>query len=219
MSVHTFRTPKGNTVRMACRDGTVDHNSCQSILVQDEYRIAGADLHGLVLDVGAYVGGFTLAVLVDHPGATVVAIEALPANVAMIERNLDLNGIDRSRVEVVHGAATAPGVAWVDIGLGGEVGSIHEHIGGPSPIERRPVRGWSYGALVGTADVVFVKIDCEGCEWQFLRDPAVARVDRIIGEYHPDGLHAGVDLEALLGVSHVVTFDPIGPGLFEAVRR
>ena len=66
--------------------------------------------------------------------------------------------------------------------------------------------------------VELLKIDCEGCEWQFLRSKAIARVDRIVGEYH-DAL-SFADLEAVLSPTHVLTQWTEGPvGLFGAVLR
>jgi FkbM family methyltransferase len=53
----------------------------------------------------------------------------------------------------------------------------------------------------GIEELALLKIDCEGCEYQFLDTPAVAYVDRILGEFHrrPEGIMA------LLAATHDVT--------------
>jgi hypothetical protein len=61
-----------------------------------------------------------------------------------------------------------------------------------------------------------VKIDCEGCEYAFLSDRGgVARVDRIIGEFH-QGRERIIEL---LRKTHDidVRIDRGGVGIFEAV--
>jgi hypothetical protein len=72
-------------------------------------------------------------------------------------------------------------------------------------------------AKYGIDRVALLKIDCEGCEYQFLDTPAVARVDRILGEFHrrPEGIMA------LLAATHDVTIrlDRGGVGIFDAVLR
>ena len=66
--------------------------------------------------------------------------------------------------------------------------------------------------------VAFLKIDCEGCEWQFLDSPDIDRVDHIVGEYHIGDL---VRLMGLLGGTHIVeTWNEEGGfGMFRAVLR
>lgn len=225
--VHTFRTPGGNAVRMHVRPGTCDANVCIAILHEDEYRIRGRSFDGFVLDVGAYLGAFTVAVLADNPHAHVIAVEPLAANVALIAENVALNGFG-DRVLVIHGGAGAPGDGPVRIGAVDD--GVHGFIGSAAAGEDVDVPGelvdrWSFTNLVAPSDrgrVQAVKIDCEGCEWRFLTDPAVASVPRIVGEVHAEAAHAVTDLHAVLGGSHTVRIDgedQPGPRFFEAVRR
>jgi len=65
----------------------------------------------------------------------------------------------------------------------------------------------------------FLKIDCEGCEWDVLADPAIARVERIVGEGHPADWLARV--HKALDATHDVEVlsNEGGPGTFRAVLR
>jgi FkbM family methyltransferase len=66
----------------------------------DEIRLGD-----VVFDVGAHVGLYTLlAARRTGPGGRVFSFEALPPNVAGLERHCRLNGADN--VEVVHGAVS-----------------------------------------------------------------------------------------------------------------
>ena len=60
-----------------------------------------------------------------------------------------------------------------------------------------------------------LKIDCEGCEWAFLADPAIGKVEIIVGEIHPPGTQ--LQLVKLLTKTHYVEF--IGEHGFRAVLR
>ncbi|BDO42841.1 glycosyltransferase [Cellulomonas sp. NTE-D12] len=73
---------------------------------------AGADV---VLDLGAHVGYFTLVAASAAPSATVVAVEASPADLEVLSRNVD--GADAGTVRVVAGALQ--GVTEADLGLTG----------------------------------------------------------------------------------------------------
>ena len=57
----TFRTPRGRSVSLSYREDTNDYNALRSCLDEDEYRLAELTLTGTALDVGAHIGGVTVA--------------------------------------------------------------------------------------------------------------------------------------------------------------
>jgi FkbM family methyltransferase len=222
-SLEQFRTPRGRAASLYVRDGTADHNNVYSCLNEDEYRLTELDLgEGVALDIGAHIGGVTIALALDNPQAHIIAVEALGANVEVLRANVETNGV-ADRVTVIHGAATKPGkksavVRWnFD---GGESGQHHRFIGNAQLPDRgdgeaETVKGWSLADL--PSDVAFAKIDCELCEYDVFTSPAVKRIAEIRGEFH-----AGFDrLAALLDATHVVTHTGGGDGTgsFKAVRK
>jgi FkbM family methyltransferase len=227
-----FRTPHGNRVRFAVRPETSDWNTCNAITaVGDEYHMPSG-LSGWALDVGAHIGACTVTLLVDNPDLRVVAIEALPENVALIRENLELNGV-ADRCIVIEGAAGDGSDTRIGYGADG----THDYIGNASaPKGNREVvaKGVSLqdaihattrlswdGALDAVAHFVWAKLDCEGCEGPFLTSRWVAEIDHIEGEVHPEC--GGDRLKGILKSRFDVTFPgwaanpDFGP--FTAVRR
>lgn len=200
-----FRTPHGNWVTMLVRDGTSDWNTCNAITaVGDEYRIPEG-ITGWALDVGAHIGAFTVAFLVDNPQARCVAIEALPENVALIRANLDRNHV-ADRAFVIHAGASDTGAPVqvhysTDehhrfIGSGGGAGETVE-LPGVTLEDVLTIVG-----ATGSETIALAKIDCEGCEYPFLSSPGIGRVERIVGEVH----FGSQQLRAILDGTHEVLF-------------
>lgn len=184
-------TPRGNSARFACRDGTSDETIVRAIVGADEYRIGRIhDLAGWAFDIGAHIGSVAIALALDFPALRVAALEPVADSQRILRYNIALNGL-RGRVIPDERAAAAPADELVAIVHGfGE--DRHRHVGNLYTEGERSdlVEAVALGPLMesyGAETVTFVKIDCEGCEWGFLSDPAVARVEAITGEIHGDG--------------------------------
>lgn len=224
------------------RDGTTDANAVYA-LVNDEYGIAERRFSGWAIDVGAHIGTVALTLARLNPNLRVLALEAVPDNSDLLERNIALSG-EGERVTSIRAAAARPGTATRPICYGyrhrEEEGdsyvAAHRFVGNTWVDRGEPefsldVPGVSLDDLLSQyeiEDVAILKIDCEGCEWAFLDTPAVSKVDLIVGEFHggypghpdfmPEPMTAIADL---LSATHDVTIRVSDPcvGLFEAVRR
>ncbi len=234
-TIEAFRTPRGRPVQAITRIGTNDHNTMYSCLDEDEYELRELHLTGVAVDVGAYLGGVSIALAMDNPTLRVIAVEPLPANAQLLRENVERNGL-AEQVTVLHAAAgalgqTTEGTAWNwrTTGFLSETMHHHRFVGGSTlaldnpGIEHDTVQNPSYSIstlleLAEAEEFSFLKIDCEGCEAKVLTDPAVAKVARIVGEWHPWYMdEAG--LHELLDATHQVRTWGTGPGGFEAVRR
>jgi FkbM family methyltransferase len=220
----TFRTPRGRSVTMRYREDTNDFNVLRSCLDEDEYGLRDLTMGGQALDIGAHIGGVTIALAVDNPDLHVTAVEAVPPNIDLLRENVELNRLSE-RVEVIHAAAGKSGkVKWGFAGSG-DVGSHNAFVGNALidlPVvahEHMTLPTRSQASLIGDG-VEFVKIDCEGCEWDMLT-PSLKKVARIHGEWHPTDGHTRQDISAALSkAGYTFTFSgPLaGPGGFEAWR-
>lgn len=221
-----FRSPGGRLVAMFVREGTADWNNVYSCLNEDEYHVRELSLTGWAADIGAHIGGVTMALLVDNPDLTVIAVEALTANVDLLRKNAEANGVS-DRLVIVHSGATVEGRKEVTIEWGfdqTESGAHHRFIGNALGISHagsqyETVPGVGLGDLVKMAggEIGFMKIDCEGCEYDLLLSPAIAQVREIVGEFH-----LGIDrLIEILDPTHVVSLisGTEAFGGFRATRR
>ncbi|HYR08050.1 MAG TPA: FkbM family methyltransferase [Longimicrobium sp.] len=118
---------------------------------------------GVVLDVGANVGYYTLlaSVLVGDAGA-VHAFEPEPRNAEFLRRHLRING--RRNVTVQQAAVSDyEGTARFEAGTGSGTG----HLGDAGTLEVRTLRVDDYCAEHGLAPTA-IKIDVEGAEMSVL---------------------------------------------------
>lgn len=185
----TFRTPRGREVTLNYREDTNDFNTLRSCLDEDEYGLKELNLSGTVLDIGAYIGGVTIAMAADNPDLRVVAVEALTPNVVLLRENVERNGLD-DQVVIIHKAAGKAGPTAIKWDFtGSEAGEAHRFVGNASwpdtTSKVEQVEGVTLSALTAEyGPFTFLKIDCEGCEHDVLADPAALQIPLIRGEEH-----------------------------------
>lgn len=235
------KTPNGHPIEFYCRESTNDAALVAGIMGEDEYDLEGERIAGWVIDVGAHIGIVALSIARDFPEAKVVAVEAVHANVEVLLKNVSLNSLS-DRVIVEWAAATKPGVLsvpiiydYVSVGTRDGtmpsidqpyvkdcryIGNIFEYPEGEQQAKTEMVIGMSLDRLMERHQmdrVQLLKIDCEGCEYAFLKTKAVDKVDRIIGEFH----RGFPNIEKLLKKTHDLTVrvDRGGVGIFEANHK
>ena len=172
-------------VQMRLLPGDVAHGPIAALgYYEPELSLRVADAArdgGLMVDVGANAGYFSLLWAAQSPRARVVAFEPAPRNVALLRENVDANGL-ADRVDV---RALAAGEAR---------GTLAFHLGPDAQT------GWgSFSAYVGgrTLDVPVVrldeavdgpirllKVDAEGADAWVLRGAERLLRDRAIAEVH-----------------------------------
>lgn len=231
------QTPHGNRFHIETRPEYNDEALVNGILGADEYLLADLhDLEGWALDIGAHVGTVGIALAIDHPKLSVVMVEPVPDNAALIRKSVKANGL-QDRCHVVEASAGSSVVKRAICRYGyrnlagfedqkyvqqnAMVGNIWrltdtERVDCET-VETPIVTIASLCKQFGIESFVFTKTDCEGCEWDFLRG-AVSRLPLIVGEWH-DAPFSRV--EKRLGTTHVVEMinDYGGSGIFRAVAR
>ena len=229
-----WETPGGHTATLQYRGGTSDWNTISACLRNpmgdngDEYHLPSG-LKGWALDLGAHVGSVTVGLLLDNPDLRVLAIEAVPPNVEMIEANLQINGVADRAVVWNAAAWSKSGEITVEYGYtGNEIAEVHQFIGSVSPWisdvprEYAKVRSVTLRQALAVTEgqgFVWVKSDCEGCEHPFFRGKSLAKLGVIEGEWHErDGTPES--FAETLSQTHEVSWGQgVGGGPFTAVPR
>lgn len=229
----TLPSPRrGRLTDWLTRIDTNDGALVQGIIGSDEYGLGTLpELSGTAIDIGAHIGIIALALAVDHPKLHVIAVEAVPENVEGLRLNVKHNHLE-DRVTVIEAAADAPGKkmttmlwnyrsaenadqAYVDDSR--YIANIFDAKASTHDTHR--VKSVSLDTLMEGIDrLALLKVDCEGCEWAFLRSERTSDVDIIIGEWHNGG---GIEAIRELLPTHDVTQygGAEDVGIFRAVRR
>lgn len=115
---------------------------------------------GLLVDVGAYSGLWTLYACAAMPDGTCIAIEPNPVSAANLVRNIALNGMTERVAVATCAVSDVEGSATLRIPADNSRASITETEGQPITVNVRRLDD----LLADRADVAAVKIDVEGLE-------------------------------------------------------
>ena len=177
-------------VRMRLLPGDVGHGPIAALGYYEpalSHRVAslGRERGGLLVDVGANVGYFSLLWASQRPTNRVLALEPSPRNVGLLRENVDRNGLD-DRIDVKALAA------------GAEAGTLPFHLGPDAQT------GWgSFSSYVGgrtlavpvvrlddlvDEPVQLLKVDTEGADTWVLEGAERLLRERLIAEVHVEHL-------------------------------
>lgn len=152
-----------------------------------------------VVDIGAGIGEFSL--LAARDGASVVAFEPFPGSCALLRENVRRNG---AGVRVVERAiAGRSGTLALDVGLADPVYFRSRAMGGEgAQVIEVPALSLADAMAIGAVDRIdLLKLDCEGAEYDILGGAGpdvLARVDRVVLEYHEWDGHTHTELVEML---------------------
>jgi FkbM family methyltransferase len=222
----SFRTGSTDPPPLKFRNGLILQGRAQDtpILLYSEvfasgcYRRLAPPCGGIVVDVGANVGAFTLDWLHRNPTAFVHSYEPDPDTCAVLRDNLARNGFARRAVVWNEAADRADGSVSFSrdtLTMGSRIGAGSLTVGSVSlsTVLRR-----------AGGNIELLKMDAEGAEGDILEGGAAALpgITRVVGEYHPQ-LVPGVmtRVEAALNPSHICTVRNSRRcrSMFVAVRR
>ena len=173
------------------------------------------DLYGLqtrvfapgdvVVDVGAHIGSVSIVLAKLHPEIRIVAYEPSSRNFEMLTANLRENDVTNvtpvqqavagvaGTLELMWAASQSAGASSV---LPAEVRASREAAGW----ERETVTSITLDELFAQHQIdrcAFLKLDCEGAEWEIVRAPALERVATAAVELHLPASRKGEGPEAL----------------------
>ena len=192
----SMTTAWGASLDVLYRPETSDWNTLYSILVEDEYRLFTLKPKGDVLDIGAHIGGVSMAV--RTLGCKAYSVEPVASNVKLLAANMAGNGFPFYVSEVAVTGRKTDGVflpqgydehhRFIANSLDSKGKTSTQGVYVNSNTLEELLDKWSIDHLG------LLKIDIEGGEWEVfeaLRTPVLDKIDMIIGEVHCTGLNAG----------------------------
>jgi FkbM family methyltransferase len=131
----------------------------------------------IILDIGAYVGEYTVWFSTKYPNAKIFAFEPVAANFQQLKANM----VNFPGVECVNAAVgSSNGMSTINIGVDSQTHTLQGRASGRTETVRViTVDTFLSERALGNAD--FIKIDAEGYELPILDGAAHALSDRRIG--------------------------------------
>lgn len=161
--------------------GTHEYHASETY--REELRTIGDQVEEpTVFEIGSNIGYFTLMTIGELPDSTVYATEPIPANVNILEKNLELNSVSE-QVDVTRGAiSNRDGTTEIHLSTSSNHASINTK--GDSTreqIETQTYRIPTFLDEVGLdhREIDVVRLDIEGHESAFLLDDFADLVDRV----------------------------------------
>lgn len=184
----------GKDIKAQYREDTNDWNTLFSCLNEDEYGIGKLPEQGQAVDLGAHIGGVTLALATK--GWKIYAIEMLPENMELLHDNIELNGFDGGTITTCRAAIVGRATKLGDemtayyADDSSEAGKAHKFIG--TVMEEKYIadtQKHGEAIKVGIQSLTytlkdipicdFLKIDIEGAEWEVIRNTPATTLNKI----------------------------------------
>lgn len=179
-------------------------NAIKDVVADDVYELRRLDpaAPAVIVDIGAHVGAFALSAALRCPGATIHAFEPASASYRYLCRNIARNGLT-GRV-LPHDTAVAGADGEVHL-FSSRTSATRYSLYESQFLDTRDgaaqrVEAISLSTLFtrhGITTCDFLKLDCEGAEYEILfnaPETVIRRIVRVGMEYH-EGVTAGTGAE------------------------
>jgi len=176
-----------NGARLAIHRG-IDHVPIIEIFLNEEY--GSVPDRSVVLDLGANIGVFTVYAVTSGPEVRVYAYEPWPEFGVLLLDNVRLNRKDEAVCFFDRAVASESGIRTLDLG-GGSTFFFPTFIGASElrsgSVQARTITLEEIIDSNQLSQVDFLKMDCEGAEYEILystRSSYLQRIRQIRMEYH-----------------------------------
>lgn len=186
-----LRTRSGLCLRI--RAGSEDARIAKSIFAKQRYTndFVSIPRGGVVLDVGANIGAFSLfAAQCTGDAGRIFAFEPEPSNFLCLEGNLRRNG-NRNVTTQALAIAGESGRRRLALASSGSHSLGESATAETLEVEARSLADWIGESGLDRID--FLKLDCEGAEIEIidgLDADTAGRIERIALEFHPRAGHS-----------------------------
>ncbi len=185
------KTISAGGLRFRVRRLAADEHFVRDVVVNEEYAPEGYEItaQDLVVDIGGNIGSFALYAAAKARAGQVVSVEPIQDNYRLLVQNIKMNGFDNV---LAKQAALVPRRKTVRIYLGTLGFGSHSIL--PVLAQQRQrfedVEGITLADLFEEYQLPhcdFLKMDCEGAEFEILREMDLdlcRRISKLVVEYH-----------------------------------
>ena len=201
--------------RLPMRMSSEDYAAFREIFLYGYYDHDLGQPH-TILDLGGYCGYTALTLSARFPQARVAAVEPHPGNFAALTANVAMNKLPVKLFQCAATVTDGPVSLYLGGGMTHGLAPTHHSTGGAITVD-----GLSVPTILnrlGWERIDLLKIDIEGAEEQLFRarQPWLAQVKTIIGEYH--GAYQVPELRYDLEPLGFAVTDLPHPNIFMAVQ-
>ena len=170
------------------RPDTSDEEIIDDVRVKNGYFSFGMgefNKGDTVIDIGGHIGAFAIECAI-RGDADVISFEPEPENFDILTRNIDANRL-QGLVQVRNKAVsdkTGTMTLYIDEVNPGSHSLSEKYVDHPG-IEKIEVETVMLNDITGRMDKIkYLKLDCEGAEYDILMNSDLSKVERIVAELH-----------------------------------
>lgn len=177
---------RGNTSDIRITSEVFIHKDYQSVILNKKFKTGS-----VCVDIGANIGVFSVFLASKMRGGVIYSFEPLPENYLLLQKNINLNGFV-NKVRVFQKAVSSKSGKFYlyrksENDTGG--GSIYfvNLVTHPIKIEIEAISIYDIFTNYGIEKIDFLKIDCEGCEYEIIYSipqKYLLKIAEMLIEYH-----------------------------------
>jgi FkbM family methyltransferase len=176
-----------NNIKFKARAGKREEDIINDIWVSRTYTPVGDEIRegDTVIDIGAHIGAFSVLAATRDRDVTVYSYEPLPDNFNLLKENIELNHLENVKPFPL---AVAGSGGRRKLFLCEKDSCGHSLLGAGNYVEVECITLSEILEGNNIETCSFVKIDCEGAEYEILfntPEEYFNRIKRIFLEYHP----------------------------------
>lgn len=175
-----------NGIKVGIRAHSYDRKAFNTVWLYDAYLLDLFTIQpgDVVVDIGAHIGSFSLYAANLAKEGKVIAYEPFPDNFELLKFNAELNHFDNI-TPVCAGISGKKEVKYLHVDEGNTAG--HSVFSEGKAVEAQFITLQDVFETNGIEQIDFLKIDCEGSEYDILfnaPENCVQRVKKVAMEYH-----------------------------------
>lgn len=161
--LYTVDLPNGQRIKY--RAGSADMYVIEDVFVRDEYQFnkLSIDEHGIVVDIGAHIGSYSLRIAELVPYGQVYSFEPNRDNFRILKKNVRLNQLDNI---TLHNSAVWSQDTRLSLYLNESNSAAHSVVRQPS-VRSKLVKAVALETIltrIRSNTIELIKMDCEGAE-------------------------------------------------------